>query len=266
MLKNRLTLLIHSCDKFSDLWDAHIYLLNKNWADRGIDTIVATDNESPKSYDGVRIISAGEGKEITERTAFVLPQIKTDYILITLDDYFLTSPISSDRIDRLVDIMEEESLDYMRLFYRPKKKKYRSQYKDVYYYDMNGDYVVNLYSGIWRKDFVEKTLGERLNAWEYEVKLSELARKANAKCMVSLGNEFPIMDVVRKGRILNKANWYLKRHNLYHGKREVMPLTAEFILFIKTWTNRILGKLLPNDFYRNLKQTVGIKSFSANSK
>ena len=29
MLKNRLTLLIHSCDKFSDLWDAHIYLLNK---------------------------------------------------------------------------------------------------------------------------------------------------------------------------------------------------------------------------------------------
>lgn len=263
MLKDNLTLLIHSCGKFSDLWDAHVYLLNKNWADRGVDTFIATDDETDKSYPGVTIVSAGAGKEITERTEYILPQINTKYVLVTLDDYFLTKPIISSKIERLVDIMEEESLDYMRLFYRPKKKRYKTKFKSVFSYDMSGDYVVNLYSGIWRKDFIEKTLGEKLNAWEYEVKLSDMARRLNAKCMVSLGNEFPIMDVVRKGRILNKAHWYLKRHNLYHGDRPVMPILSEFNLFVKTWINRFASKLLPASLYNRMKVALGIKSFSS---
>lgn len=263
MLNDKLTLLIHSCDKFSDLWDAHVYLLNKNWADRGIDTFIATDAKSSKAYSGVTIISCGEGLEITERTTFVLPLINTEYVLVTLDDYFLTKPIDSNSIERLIGIMDAEALDYMRLYNRPKKKTTRTRYRNVYSYDMEGDYVVNLYAGIWRKSFIQKTIGVKMNAWEYEVSLSTLARKYNAKCMVSLGREFPIMDVVRKGRILNKANLYLRYHHLYKGDRPVMPITAEIILAIKTYLNRFLGRILPHDFYVKLKNRLGIKSYSA---
>ncbi len=262
MIKDNLTLLIHSCELFSDLWDAHVKLLNKNWADRGIDTFIVTDDKTDKVYPGVEIISAGEGKEITERTAFALPKIKTEFVLVTLDDYLLTKPISTERIERLVGIMEKESLDYMRLFYRPKKKRYKTQYKKIYSYDMDGDYVVNLYSGIWRKDFIEKTIHEKLNAWEYEVKLSEMARQLNARCMVSLGNEFPIMDTVRKGRILNFPYLYLKMHHLYDGGREVMPVLSELKLFVKTWVNRFMVAVLPYPIYTGIKKKMGVKSFS----
>lgn len=265
MLKDKITLLIHSCDKFSDLWDAHTYLLNKNWANRGVDTIIATDKQTEKEYDGVTILSAGEGAEITDRTLYALPQIKTEFVLVTLDDYFLTKPISSERIERLVGIMESEKLDYMRLFVRPKKKRIKSEYKKVYYYDMSGDYVVNLYPGIWRKSFIAQTLGEKLNAWEYEVKLSEMARNLNAQCMLSLGNEFPIMDTVRKGRILNFPYLYLKRHHLYNGERPVMPVMAEFSLFVKTWVNRFAVTVLPYSVYDRLKSKTGVKSFSKKS-
>lgn len=265
MIKDNLTLLIHSCELFSDLWDAHVKLLNKNWADRGIDTFIVTDDKTNKVYPGVQIISAGRGKEITERTAFALPKIKTKYVLVTLDDYFLTKPIVSGRIDRLVDIMEREKLDYMRLFYRPKKKRIKSEYKDIYYYDMSGDYSVNLYPGIWRKDFIEKTLTEKLNAWEYEVKLSGIARSLNASCMVSLGKEFPILDVVRKGKILNNANRYIRKHQLYKGNRPVMPLKTELFLLIKEWVGRIAVKILPRSMFVLLRKIVRVKSFSANN-
>lgn len=63
-LKNRLTLVVHSCNKFSDLWDAHMTLLNRNWKDRDIDTFLVTDEETKSSYENVKIISTGKGKEL----------------------------------------------------------------------------------------------------------------------------------------------------------------------------------------------------------
>ena len=68
MLNQNLTLLIHSCDKFSDLWDVHIKLLNQSWGDRNIRTIVLTDKPTDHKLPGVEIIASGEGDEITART------------------------------------------------------------------------------------------------------------------------------------------------------------------------------------------------------
>lgn len=35
MLKDQMTMIILSCDKFSDLWEGHVKLLEENWPDRG---------------------------------------------------------------------------------------------------------------------------------------------------------------------------------------------------------------------------------------
>ena len=35
-----LSVIISTCDKFSDLWDANIQLLNQNWADRNAETFL----------------------------------------------------------------------------------------------------------------------------------------------------------------------------------------------------------------------------------
>lgn len=269
MLKEKLTLLIHSCDKFSDLWPAHTTLLNRNWPNRDFATWILTDLPSEAKFSDVAIISAGAGKEITERIRYVLPLIKTEYILVTLDDYFLTTPISSERIERLVDIMEKEQWDYIRLYDRPKCPEQITPYENVNTFEPDGDYRVNLYSGIWRKSFMEATLSEKeLNAWEFEVSLSRKAKIIGGKCAVSHGNEFPILDVVRKGRILHKAYRYLKKHDLYHGTRPIMPLWAEYKLWVRTLISSILGKILPKTLYDRIikiASKLGIHSFRAQS-
>ena len=43
MMENNFSIIISTCDKFSDLWDAHILLLNQNWADRNVETFLVTD-------------------------------------------------------------------------------------------------------------------------------------------------------------------------------------------------------------------------------
>lgn len=266
-MNSRYTLLIHSCDKFSDLWDAHVKLLNRNWPDRNCPTYILTDRCSKQSFKNIEILSAGDNKEITERIKYALNHIFTDYIIVTLDDYFPTEPIETGRIKRLIDIMEREGYDYLRLYHLPKGGLSPTYDKDVYSLSLDGDYRVNLYVGIWRKDFMARTLGDKeLNPWEFEVSLTENSRLANGKCAVSLGKEFPILDVVRKGRILPKAAKYLKQNNLYHGERPQMPLLAYYRLCVKEYGSRLLS-ILPNPLYQLIKRTcvaLGMKSFSAN--
>ena len=64
--ENDFTVVISTCDKFSDLWDAHILLLNQNWPDRNVMTFLVTDKPTERKYDSVTIVAAGENTEITE--------------------------------------------------------------------------------------------------------------------------------------------------------------------------------------------------------
>lgn len=270
MISDKLTLLIHSCDKFSDLWDAHVRLLNANWPDRTIRTIILTDEpRRDLVFSDIEIVGAGSGKEITERIRHILPSITTEYVLVTLDDYFVCTPVDTSAIVRLVDIMEKEKLDYLRMFERPKGFRTPTSHKGIFMVDTSHGYQVNLYAGIWRKSFIEKTLGKDvLNAWEFEVALTERANKVRGRCAMSTGREFPILDVVRKGRILPLSWLYLKRHDLYHGPRKMMPLTSYVLLGIKTWGNRLVSKL-PRPIYDSIKRmlvSMGMKSFSSSKK
>lgn len=267
MLSDKLTLLIHSCDKFSDLWDAHVKLLNDNWPDRNIRTIILTDKPRPDlCYHNVEIIGAGASKEITERIRHVLPLIDTEYVLVTLDDYFLRTPIESAAIERLVDIMHADNLDYLRMFDRPKRFRTPTSHRGVYMVDTSHNYQVNLYAGLWRKDFIGKTLGDEvLNAWQFEVELTRRAETVKGRCAMSTGREFPILDIVRKGRILPLSWVYLKRHKLYNGPRPMLPLTAYTVLGIKTWGNRMIARL-PAPIYAFIKRalvSMDMNSFSA---
>lgn len=246
MLKNKMTMLILSCELFSDLWDAHVSQLEKYWSDRGMDTYIVTDKPHETNYEHVNVISAGEGVEFTDRLKYALEQIDSEYIFITLDDYFLKKDVSNDSIESLVCLMDEQRYDYIRLFKHPvkangKKIKGYKKLKDI---RTECSYSVNLYSGIWRKDFLYNTLRETLSPWVYEVRLHNVAIELGAKCAVSNNREFVILDVVRKGKILNKANRYFKKHDIYHGSRPVHTLWYEFKLGVRSWGVRLMPKFV----------------------
>jgi len=243
-LHDRLSLMIHTCEKFSDLWDSHIRLLELNWKDRDVETYLVTDEGSNRSYDHIQIIATGKGCELPQRAACALSSITTEYILVTLDDYFPIYPIDSRKIERLLDIMDKEKIDYMRLFPIPNSKRKFGDYQDLYEIALEEEYDVNLYQGIWRKSFMNHTIDRPLNAWKYEVSLTNIAKKSGAKCVLSKGNEFRILDVVRKGKLLTKANRYLRRYDLYHGDRDVIKRTVELKLLIVGTSKRIIPKPL----------------------
>ena len=261
-----LTVIISTCDKFSDLWDANIQLLNQNWADRNADTFLVTDKPTDRVFENVSVVAAGEGTEITERLKAVLPLVKTKYILFTLDDYFLTTTINNKEILDDIKVMEKHKLDFLRIFVMSKKhlrnRKAVEIEKDIYLLDnYAGDYIVTLYAGIWRKDFMERTLTETLNAWQYEVSLTNKARELNARCADSRRGEFPILDVIRKGKVLTKARKHFQMNPIYQGNRETMKVKDQWMIAIRTW----LREWLPRPLFTAAKAIMrrkGYKFFS----
>ena len=267
MSKN-MTMLILSCDKFSDLWDGHVKLLEQNWHDRDIDTYIVTDAPTKKSYPNIKIINAGADVEWSDRLAFALKQVATDYVFITLDDYFLIKKVNNQSIVDLMNMMKKENIDYVRLFPRPKRatKEKLNGYQGINKIDISCDYSVNLYSGIWKKEFIESCVRIPLNAWKFEVSLHKRAEEYGANCVVSHRNEFVILDVVRKGKLLHKSASYFKKHpGIYSGTRETNTWKYEIKLTIQQQVSRHL----PWGIHQWLKKEMtkrGYKFYSDSAK
>ena len=211
-------MIICTCEKFSDLWEGNILLLNKNFPNRGR-TFLATDSPTERIFENITVVSAGKEAKITERISAALAETSAEYILFSLDDYFLTERIESRKISEAIAFMEAENIDYLRLYgasksYLRKEGAAESKnQKGFWIRDISkGTYKISLYPGIWRKDFLSATLSEKLDPWEYEVSLTETARKYGAKCAISCRGEFPFLDVIRKGKILRKAARYFEKN------------------------------------------------------
>ncbi len=255
MKKSNVTMLILSCDKFSDLWDGHIKLLEKNWDDRNMLTYMVTEGKEEKKYKNVSFIKTGENLEWSERLAYALNKVETEYVFVTLDDYYLVEKVDNDKINKILSLMNEHQLDYVRLFKRPTKATKKEVVKDskVKWIDTKIKYSVNLYAGIWRRDFLLSMITKKKNAWQFEVGLSKNASLYGARCAVSGNNEFQILDVVRKGKLLHKAAKYFKKHpGIYEGNRKVQTWSYEIKLGIRT----LISRHMPSSIYPFVKKVT----------
>ncbi len=264
MLKERLTLLIVSCDKFSDLWDGHIKLFNDNWQNRDFDTYIVTDKKTEKTFLDINIIAIEDKPEWTDRLKYALDYVKTDYVFITLDDYFLIEKVDNERMSSIMSLVTEDGIDYVRFFKRPTSatREPIERIPGLYRVETDSEYSVNLYPGIWKKDFLLFTLQQSLSAWKYEVALRRLAVNYGAKCIVDKGKGFVILDVVRKGKLLRTANRYFKKHpDIYLGNRELQGIGAALKLWIKTVVIRYMPSRLRKTA-RKVYVAVGGTSFA----
>lgn len=259
--------IISSCGKYSDLWDAHIQLMHRNWPEHGKAYLV-TDTPTDRTFEDVEVICAGEGVEFTDRLKLVLDRVETEYVLFTLDDYFLTEKIDSQAIRQAMAVMSEQRLDYLRLYQvwnavlRREHAVEIPGYKGYYLRDTSeGNYKISLYPGIWRTDFMRQTLRQPMNAWEYEVSLTEIAEELHARCAVNNNRIFPFMDVIRKGKVLREANRYFRKNPIYQSDRPVRTVWEEWKLNSRT----VIGRLLPKPLFRIAKKLMirlGMKFYS----
>lgn len=260
-LRDESTLVISSCDKFSDLWDVYFSLFQQNWKHHPEETILVTDAETERRFNNVTVFAAGLSQEMPARLKDALEYIKTEYIFLTLDDYFISNPIDDTKLEEVFAFIKEKDIDYFRLSSLPNKGTSIKEHRGWKWINLNTNYAVNLYPGIWKKTFLDDVLVGNLSPWQFEVTLTNNAKRKGAICAMSKNQEFQILDVVRKGKVLHKAKRFLDKNQLDIGDRPVLPYGTEIKLKIIGFGSQIIPTPLAK-IVRKILHVFGMSFFS----
>src|SRR3954468_6581904 len=101
-----LVVLILSCDKYSDLWKPFFVFFEKYWRDRTIPAYFCSDTKKPE-LPNVNAIAPDINMEWSARLLWALQNIKEPYVLLLLDDYFLTKKPDEKKMLDLVEVMKK---------------------------------------------------------------------------------------------------------------------------------------------------------------
>lgn len=226
---NDFCILISSCDNYSDLWPMHFQLLKEHWKGELPPIYLVTDKKTEFREEGVTVFDFDGNMPIRLRKACSL--IKEKYLLVTLDDYFLIEDIVLPNFEYYLDYIIAQSVDYLLLYDRrfTKKKQFKTC-NDISKIDLEEKYAVNLYPAIWNKGFLFNCVDENVSPWEFEPNLSKKALLLDARCCSNIAGSFIILDVIRKGRVLHKANAFFKKNGIDIGNRPLISRKTELKL------------------------------------
>ena len=107
-------ILVVSCDAYKDLWDPYFHSLFKFWPDCPYQIYLGS-NEEEFSDSRVESILVGPDKEYSTNLIAMLERINTPWVILWIEDLFISEKINSSYVSELVDMAIEKEVGYLKL-------------------------------------------------------------------------------------------------------------------------------------------------------
>ena len=197
------TVLVCSCDKYADLLRPFSDLWRKFWPDCPFDVALVTETTPSTHLCFNRVIACGPGGNWCSRLVMALGQIKTPYVLMLCDDYYLAKPVDTAlMLERLSQIKNCDAAN-LRMIPNPVPKANNStpfgHGTDLLRYKANTAYCIATQSGFWNREFLLALAKGKSSIWEFERYGSFDPLAADKRLLVTPTKEFPFVDAVHKG-------------------------------------------------------------------
>lgn len=201
-VKDKLTVLIGTCDKYEPLWENFTTCFNKYWQ---IDTRNIFVGET-KPIPGFESVLPGLNLPWGQR---MLEGIKecSEYIFFLLDDYFLSDYWTEDLIKNYVkDIIK---YNFNSLLISPSDFQtcladLNSPYSNIL---DTSEYIISMQPTIWRKDYLQQVLLSHYSPWDFELTgsyvLNTQKTQETWKAYKDISAPSRYFNAVRKGFIKN---------------------------------------------------------------
>lgn len=261
------SILIIGFDGYKDVWDHCISLLNQYWKERP-KTYLATSELAP-DYENVEIIPAGPNSEWSRKVQAALKKIDTPYVILLLEDFFISDYVNNDLIKNAIELVEKDGIKFYQLLVQLIKQSWEkgTPYKGnkhIHIIPRDKKYGINLQAAIWKTDFLREKVGtENYNAWLFEIKQLETENYNVDKIeyLIDDRNILNITHAVVQSKYLRGAVKHMNKLGHYIDLRE-RPLLSRsedfkynFKLFMYSVTPKCLvkpakaiGKLMKVDF------------------
>lgn len=219
MKKNNLSILILSCDKYSDLWNPFFSEFFQKWPDCPYDIYLGS-NQKKFKHEKVKTLFSGEDRDWSSSLRNIIKQIPSENILIILEDFFLTKKINSQNFNKYFNYLNKNKFNHCHLFSKPKPDKILKNRIGVYEKGMPYRSTV---LGIWNKKYLEKLLLDGENPWNFEIMGSYRTSFDDGFYCLPDGI-FDFINCIEKGKWFKEAVEYCKENKIEIdlSKREVL--------------------------------------------
>ena len=178
MMKN-IPLVVCTSDARKTALKPYFSLLYKYWKERP-DNIYLVSETVQYHHEGLNIINCNYDKENTwsERLLKTLEKIDTEYVILSLEDYFLLGDVKQNKLEKCLTYMQEDKkIASIRLLwqYYDKVETYKSLSDEGFFRVRRIDTQVAL----WRKKALSEFLNEKESAWDFEINATKRAETSD---------------------------------------------------------------------------------------
>ena len=115
-LNDKATVVVNTCDAYSDLWPLLAASFSEYWPDRSINLVLNTElttDHGLSSFEAV--VHNSDSPFWGERLIQTLDDIPTDYVVMLYDDFIIEEFFDESILDRIIDAMDSD--DKISVFY-----------------------------------------------------------------------------------------------------------------------------------------------------
>lgn len=249
------TLLVNSCDSYSDCWNGFFKLLKIQWPDFDMNIVLNTESKE-YSFEDLKIqtFQIYTDKKVTwgQRMIETLVRIKTKYIIFTLEDFYIESPVNVTELSKCYTYMEENpNIAYFSFFPTKDKNNIKSdKYPGFEKRPQKGEYRLNCQMALWNRKKLISYIRRHENPWEWELYGSKRSARYKEE-FYTICEDIPKIFDYQNGGMIMRGRWYMSK---------VLPLCEKYNLNIDFSHRDSYENFLssPQPHKRNLVQ--GIKN------
>lgn len=248
---NNLTLVVLSCDKYSDLWDPFVFFFERNWKDCPFPKYIAS-NHKIANYPGFGSITIGDDVSWSDNLKQILLSVETEYVFFILDDLFLSKKVDNQHIYDCISEFKKLNGNYLKLIPEPKPQNSINKY----FGEINKGslYRSTVVFAIWKKEVLSQLLISGENPWEFE-EFSSIRSDQFDGFFVTKQRIISCYHGVVKGKYIYSTIQKIKKegYDISNLNRSINNRKSEYIFNLRKLRHKLFYFFIPYKLRRKVK-------------
>ena len=208
-------LVILSWDGYRDLWEPCLTLYRRYWPDCPYPMFLVTESGTVTD-PRVKTLPVGRGLAWSDGTRVAMTAVAHPFVLVMLDDFLLSGPVASERVEaRRLELVQRHGA-YLRLVPLPRPTARVPGCPEIGEHERGVPFRASLQAAFWRRSTFLTLLAPGESPWEFERNASARSASLDAPFYTTRRAALPYVDALTRGQ------WSPRGRRLCH--REGLPV------------------------------------------
>ena len=255
----QLSVYFASWDGYADLWEGVFHEFFEYWPDCPYPVYVGSNSVQADNDNVLTLKSKNNSQNWSCRVVKHLSMIDSKYVLLMLDDYFLSGAVDTSKIERVLSYMDAFDAHMVRLHPLPKPDKGVPGCKELGLINVGSVARVNTQPSIWKRDTLISLIKDDESLWEFEINASVRSNHYSGGFFSSWDPLITYNETIKNGlwRPLY-FKFYLNKGVITKGDRGVLPKAKATSIAVETFVVKLARCLFSHRIRQIARAKLGL--------